>query len=356
MDLLAYTEKKGGTDVYIKNLYKHISGLDFNFNFLGFASHESKKLDMSWFPGELFYSRIKSENKFSWSIGEIISLPQFARKIKPVLIHCPANFGPFYTSFPTLLTVHDSLYWSNSDLAPNGLLVPAVKFLQKFAVQNAKKIITSTKYSAKEISKIHGVDLADISVIYLAATENSCSDPVKISYSNYLLAGGNRFKHKNWEGLLKGLKLIDPSIRPKTIITGGRFPDPLVELVNSMGLEKDVVLFDWVPEAEMTSLYLNSMAVIVPSHTESYLPMLQALNFGKPLIISGIPPHKEIAGEKAFYFDSNSPKTIAEAILSYLKVSKTNLRETRKEISAKDNYSWKSTAIQTLKVMESIIS
>ena len=355
VDLLAYTEKKGGTDVYIKNLYKHISGLDFNFNFLGFASHESKKLDMSWFPGEIFYSSIKSENKLSWSIGEIISLPRFARRIKPVLIHCPANFGPFYTSFPTLLTVHDSLYWSNSDLAPNGLLVPAVRFLQKFAVHNAKKIITSTKYSAKEISKIHGVDLADISVVYLAATENSCSDPVKISYSNYLLAGGNRFKHKNWEGLLKGLKLIDSSIRPKTIITGGRSPDPLVELVNSMGLEKDVVLLDWVPEAEMNSLYFNSMAVIVPSHTESYLPMLQALNFGKPLLISEIPPHKEIAGEKAFYFDSNSPNSIAQAILSYLKVSKTNLRETRKELSVKDNYSWKNTAIQTLSVMESII-
>ena len=208
---------------------------------------------------------------------------------------------------------------------------------------------------AKEICKIHGIDLVDISVIYLAATENNYSDPVKISYSNYLLAGGNRFKHKNWEGLLKGLKLIDPSIRPKTIITGGRSPDPLVELVNSMGLEKDVVLLDWVPEAEMNSLYFNSMAVIVPSHTESYLPMIQALNFGKPLIISEIPPHKEIAGENAFYFDSNSPNSIAEAILSYLKVSKTNLRETRKELSVKDNYSWKNTAIQTLSVMESII-
>ena len=115
--------------------------------------------------------------------------------------------------------------------------MPGVRFLQKFAVHNAKKIITSTKYSAKEISKIHGVDLADISVVYLAATENSCSDPVKISYSNYLLAGGNRFKHKNWEGLLKGLKLIDSSIRPKTIITGGRSTAPSVELVNSMGLE-----------------------------------------------------------------------------------------------------------------------
>ena len=355
VDLLAYTEKKGGTDVYIKKLYKSISELDFKCDFLGFANHESKKLDMSWFPGEMVYSKIKSENKFSWSFGEIISLPLFARRLKPVLIHCPANFGPFFTSFPTLLTVHDSLYWSNSDLAPNGLLVPAVRFLQKFAIHNAKKIITSTKYSANEISKIHGVNLADISVVYLAAIENSCIDPVEISYSNYLLAGGNRFKHKNWEGLLKGLKLIDPSIRPKTIITGGRSPDPLVELVNTMGLEKDVVLLDWVPEVEMNSLYFNALAVIVPSHTESYLPMLQALNFGKPLLISEIPQHKEIAVDKAFYFDSNSPTSIAEAILSYLKVSKATLRDSRKDLSVMDNYSWKNTAIQTLSVMESII-
>jgi alpha-1,3-rhamnosyl/mannosyltransferase len=356
VDLLAYTEKKGGTDVYIKNLYKNMSGLDFDCNFLGFANHESRKLDMSWFPGEIFYSNIKSENRFFWSIGEIISLPLFARRIKPVLIHCPANFGPLYTSCPTLLTVHDSLYWSNSVLAPNGLLVPAVRFLQKHAIRNAKKIITSTKYSAKEISKIHGVDLSDISVIYLAAIENSCSDPVDISFSNYLLAGGNRFKHKNWDGLLKGLKLINPPMRPKIIITGGRSPDPLVEMVNSMGLEKDVVLLDWVPEAEMNSLYFNALAVIVPSHTESYLPLLQALNFGKPLLISEIPPHKEIAGEKAFYFDSNSPTSIADAILSYLKVSKAMLGESKKELSAKNNFSWKDTATQTLGLMKSIIN
>lgn len=355
VDLLAYTEQKGGTDVYIKNLYKNISKLDFKYSFLGYANHESKKLDMSWFPGEIFYSRIKSENKLSWSLGEIVWLPLFAKSVKPVLIHCPANFGPFCTAFPTLLTVHDSVYWSNSALAPNRLLVPGVRFLQKYAVRNAIKIITSTQHSAQEISKIHAVNLADIYVIYLAAIENSSSDLVDISYSNYLLAGGNRFKHKNWEGLLKALKLIDPSIRPKTIITGGRSPDPLLELVNSMGLQKDVVLLDWVPEAEMNSLYFNALAVIVPSHTESYLPMLQALNFGKPLLISEIPPHKEIAGEKVFYFDSHSPTSIAEAILLYLKASKTILWESRKKLSVKDNYSWKNTAIQTLSAMKSII-
>jgi glycosyltransferase involved in cell wall biosynthesis len=127
-------------------------------------------------------------------------------------------------------------------------------------------------------------------------------------------------------------------------------------MVNSMGLEKDVVLLDWVPEAEMNSLYFNALAVIVPSHTESYLPMLQALNFGKPLLISEIPPHKEIAGEKAFYFDSNSPTSIADAILSYLKVSKAMSGESQKELSVKDNYSWKNTAIQTLSLMKSIIN
>jgi glycosyltransferase involved in cell wall biosynthesis len=84
--------------------------------------------------------------------------------------------------------------------------------------------------------------------------------------------------------------------------------------------------------------------------------MLQALNFGKPLLISEIPPHKEIAGEKAFYFDSNSPTSIADAILSYLKVSKAMSGESQKELSVKDNYSWKNTAIQTLSLMKSIMN
>lgn len=355
VDLLAYTEKKGGTDFYIKSLYQNISSLECDLNFVGLASSESKGLDMSWFPGEFIHTRLKSENKTQWSIGELFVLPHLAKKFKPALMHCPANFGPFATQIPILLTVHDSLYWSQPQWAPNRLLVPGVRFLQKYAIKNAEKIITSTHSSAQEISSIHKIDLSKISVIYLAAIEKRTPQKDSAQTSPYILAGGNRFKHKNWEGLLDALKLIHPSVRPKLLITGGRSPDPLRPLVTDLGLENDVTLLDWVSDSEMTQLYSNASAVIIPSYTESYLPLFQALNFKKSLLVSCIPPHIEIAGDYAYYFDPSSPRSIANAIQSYLSDSQLQSKEPLTLGSHAISYSWQETASKTLNLMRSMI-
>jgi len=354
VDLLAYTGKKGGTDVYIKNLYKNISSLDFKFKFFGFASKESKDLDMSWFPGEVSYSRLSCEKRIEWSIGEVFALPFFTKKTKPDLIHCPANFGPLKTTIPTLLTVHDSLYWSSSRFAPNLLLLPGVKILQKYAIKNASKIITSSEASAKEISSIHEVNLSDISVINLAAEEKNLDVISDSSHSNYLLAGGNRFKHKNWDGLLKGLQLIDPEVRPKMIITGGRSPDPLSKIVDSLGLKRDVQLLEWVPNHKMQELYANAKAIIVPSYTESYLPLLQAMKFGKPLLASAIAPHIEMAGTAAYYFDPYLARSIADAILLFLNDPKGASTKAQIGLERSNLFSWSKCALQTLKLMESM--
>jgi glycosyltransferase involved in cell wall biosynthesis len=355
VDLLAYTEQKGGTDFYIKNLYRNISNLEHNLNFVGFACKESKTLDMTWFPGEIFYTKLSGENKLQWSAGELFGLPRFARKIKPELIHCPANFGPRKTSAPALLTVHDSLYWSSPQWAPNRLLVPGVRFMQKSAIRNSSAIITSSHASAKEISSLHKVNLSDISVIYLAAIENKFNSVPSSDNSPYILAGGNRFRHKNWEGLLLALMLIDPKIRPKTIITGGRSPDPLIPIIRDFQLERDVSLLNWVSDYEMNQLYSNASAVIIPSYTESYLPLFQAIRFEKSLLISAIPPHIEIAGENAYYFNPASPKSIADAIQLYLDESIHQSKRVRVNLAQSDEYSWQKTALQTLKIMEAIV-
>lgn len=355
VDLLAYTEKKGGTDFYIQNLYRNIASLACDLNFVGLACSESKSLDMSWFPGEIIHTRLRGEKKTQWSIGELFVLPHLAKKFKPDLMHCPANFGPFATQIPILLTVHDSLYWSQPQWAPNRLLVPGVRFLQKYAIKNAAQIIASTHASAQEISAIHKINISKISVIYLAAIENRAQKIDSSDTSPYILAGGNRFKHKNWEGLLKALKLIHSSIRPKLFITGGRSPDPLGPLVKDLGLENDVTLLDWVSDSEMTQLYSNASAVIIPSYTESYLPLFQALNFKKSVLVSCIPPHIEIAGDYAYYFDPSSPRSIANAIQSYLIDSQSQSKEPLAVRDYSMSYSWQKTASKTVNLMLSMI-
>jgi alpha-1,3-rhamnosyl/mannosyltransferase len=351
VDLLSYTGSKGGTDVYIRNLYENINKLSHNFEFIGFASKDAKILDMSWFPGPIVYSRLGGNNKVAWALGEIYSLARFSKKIKPEIIHCPANFGPLKSKFKVVLTLHDALYWSKPHLAPNKVLLYGVRFMQRFTTRFAASIITDSRSSLEDIEMHLGIPSSKIRPIYLGANSKAkIMSPVNKN-NLYFLAGGNRFRHKNWENLLKAWSLIELAIRPNLIVTGGGAKDPLVKLVEKFSLGNNVKLLQWVSESELENLYLNAEAVIIPSLHEGFsLPVLQAMSAKKPLILSKIPVHLELAEEIAHFFDPNSPNSIADTVLQF-KNDKVVLEEKiMLGFKKAKHFSWEKCASETLHV------
>lgn len=358
VDLLSYTGKKGGTDTYIRKLYSHISQLGLQWKFHGIASREARNLNTTWFPGEITYSKLSGDIKLHWALGEIFSVSNFARKLKPQIIHCPANFGPIISKYPVVLTLHDALYWSNPELAPNRMLLPGVKFMQKVATNNASRIITDSKASSLELIKSLKLSECKINVIYLGAafTSNENKSKWKEKEADYILAGGNRFSHKNWETLLKAIQLIDKKSRPSFIITGGRYPDPLTNLVKEYGLQNYVRLLDWVSEEEMNHLYINAKAVIIPSLVEGFsLPALQAMAYEKPLLASKIPVHLEIAEGVAYFFEPNSAKLIADSILEFVNNPGKASKKLKLGLQRSKGFTWDECAKQTIAVMTSLL-
>ena len=318
VDLLSYTGTKGGTDVYIRNLYTNLGQVTHNFEFVGLASREAIRLDMSWFPGTIKYSRLSGRNKLSWAISEMVSVSRFANRLKPVFIHCPANFGPLTSKYPIILTLHDALYWSKPHLAPNRFLLFGVRFMQKFTSRISKEIITDSVSSLQEITFHMGISPSKVTPVYLASDFSSNHVTSAVFLSKYFLAGGNRFRHKNWDNLLKAWSLINPEQRPKLIVTGGGKHDPLAKLVQNYSLTNHVQLLAWVSESELESLYLNASGVVIPSLFEGFsLAVMQAMAARKPLLASDMPVHRELAENVAYFFDPNSPESIAEAILDY---------------------------------------
>jgi alpha-1,3-rhamnosyl/mannosyltransferase len=355
VDLLSYTGSKGGTDVYIRNLYTNLGQITHNFNFVGLSSREARGLDMSWFPGPIKYSRLSGKNKISWAIGEIVSVNRFANKIKPNFIHCPANFGPLTSKFPMILTLHDALYWSKPHLAPNRFLLFGVRFMQKFTSRASKEIITDSVSSVQEIVEHMGISRSKVTPVYLGSDFNSNHVKSAVSVSNYFLAGGNRFRHKNWENLLRAWSLINPEQRPKLIVTGGGKRDPLVKLVESHSLTSHVQLLAWVSESELENLYLNASAVVIPSLFEGFsLSVMQAMAVRKPLLASDIPVHRELAENVALFFDPNSPESIAQAILGYNKDSKILNTRLNLGFEKSKDFSWALCATETLAVFSRI--
>jgi glycosyltransferase involved in cell wall biosynthesis len=217
--------------------------------------------------------------------------------------------------------------------------------LQRLASRNAWKIVTDSNASKTELIESLQVSPEKIIVIYLGGSNDTLREDISINNYSYFLAGGNRFKHKNWEGLLQAFNLLDSAVRPKLIITGGRPPDPLIEIIKKYNLQDYIESVKWIPEFEKEKLYLRARAVIVPSFVEGFsLPVVQAMQDGVPLIISDIPVHREIAEDAAYYFNPESPKSIADAIIEIMNNPNKTYERAKLGLARGCNFTWEKCA------------
>lgn len=313
VDLLSYTGTKGGMETYVRDLYRAIGANPRDFEFVAFVSREGAKLDTSWFPGRVVESGISGENRFAWAWGELTSVGRAAARIGADLVHAPASLGPRRTRMPTVLTIHDMLYWSHPEYMSTPLYTGPVKWMEKVASRNATRVITISPASADEIQKYLPVASEHLDIIPLAG-----SAPLRLQRHApedgrpLILAMGNRRPHKNWEALVHAVMRVPLASRPRVVITGGRGEDPLAGLVSQLGAGRDVDLRGWVDEAEVRELYETASALVIPSRAEGFsLPTLEAMGAGIPVLLSDIRVHRYVGGDAARYFSPDDHETLA---------------------------------------------
>jgi glycosyltransferase involved in cell wall biosynthesis len=351
VDLLSYTGTKGGMETYTRELYRELGTMDTGLQFVGLASREGMREDTSWFPGEVIASRISGENRFIWAFGELVASSWTASRRGADLLHCPATLSPVHSSMPTVVTIHDMLYWSHPELMSTPLYTEPVKWMEKRGAANATRVITDSQVSADEIVKYLGFPTERLHVVPLAATHASDRAPRPCAPENLVLASGQRRPHKNWTGLIRALALVPEKIRPQLVVTGARGEDPLRPLVEQLGLAPWVTLMGWVDDAELAGLQARARVMAMPTLAEGFgLPVLEAMASGLPVMASDLPVLREVGGDAVLYFDPRSTRAIADA----LRVVATE-PERMEQLSASGlaqaaSFSWRRVAEETLAV------
>lgn len=315
VDMLSYTGTKGGMETYTRELYRALGQLDTGLDFVAFASKEGARLDLSWFPGEVVASRISGENRFVWAFGELVASSWVARRRRADLVHSPATLGPMWTSMPTIITIHDMLYWSHPELMTTPLYTRPVMWMEKRGAANASHVITDSQVSADEIVKYLGFPRERLHVTLLAAEHPDTPPSLDRATDNLLLASGQRRPHKNWDRLVRALALVEEDVRPRLVITGGRGEDPLAPVVAETGMGDWVELRGWVDDDELADLRSRARAMAFPTLAEGFgLPILEAMVLGLPVIASDLPVLREVGGDAALWFDPYDLDSIADAI------------------------------------------
>ena len=117
---------------------------------------------------------------------------------------------------------------------------------------------------------------------------------------------------------------------------------------------KDRIKFlDFVPDEDLPAFYHNAICYVLPSLYEGFgLPILEAMQYGCPVITSNVSSLPEAGGEAAMYFDPTSVDDIAHKIDKV--AGDKGLREEMKKkgfVHIK-KFSWKKSAEKVLSILE----
>lgn len=283
--------------------------------------------------------RYEKENTYSF-FTRVQKVPENAD-----LVHYP-YFDPYFLTLPmrkpkpTIITVHDLIPMVFPDRFPSGFKGTLKWQMQKLSLSAAKRIITDSKSSKTDVSRIAGIDRARIDVVYLAP--DPAFQPVKTTtLSNtrskyglenpYVLYVGDVNWNKNIPGLLQGFAKFCKQkafsaynlVLVGSAFTSTELPEmnEINVLINALGIAGRVIKTGRVSNEDLRSLYGGSTTLVQPSLYEGFgLPVLEAFACGCPVISSDVSSLSEIRGP-SLGIDPTDPATIDYALMAMVQKS-----------------------------------
>lgn len=113
--------------------------------------------------------------------------------------------------------------------------------------------------------------------------------------------------------------------------------------------EKDQRLF-WlkgISDEYLSNVYARADCLIAASYGEGFgLPLIEAAQMQLPIIARNIPVFREVAGDHAYYFDTDAPGSLQQAMLTWLQLDSEGKAPPSKDMPW---LSWKQSATQLLR-------
>ena len=231
-----------------------------------------------------------------------------------------------------IITIHDMIPFFVKDKYGKGRSY-YVKFISVYGAKFADDVITVSENSKKDITDLAGIDPQKITVIYNFMPE--LTKPGEISYEPFFISISTIEPGKNIENTLKGFKLF----LDRTNKTGFKFywigkigwgysPAILNSMISSLGLEKCFLLLGYVNDEQKSELLSKCCAMIYLSHYEGFgLPVLEALYYNKPAVVSNTSSLPEVIGRAGILCDKENVKDIADALVKVTERRDTYIEE-----------------------------
>lgn len=344
-------QKYGGASKYFTELWAHMpqEEWDTTLLFSNNAYLEAKRL----FPFRHFFSR-----KAFWAQPRLmheLTKPYAIYKLLKNdydIFHESDTFDyclPFLRKKPMVMTFHDinfSTYKKNVRIEKR----------QRHALERADRVITVSLNTKKDLMAYWNYPEEKIAVIYHGVDQPIAQIPSRLYDFPYVLYVGTRNTHKNFERFVRAFGLLHtryPELR--MVCTRNSFTAEEMQWLREAGVSSQAY---WVAASEsvMASLYYYAEMFVFPSYYEGFgMPILEAMQYGCPVVLAQASCFPEIAGDAGLYFDPFDIESQEEAMEKVLSDSELKSSLIQKGRCRAAEFSWQKCADEHRRLYRSMI-
>ena len=291
-------------------------------------------------------------------------LPKLLDKLKCDVLFCPGGFLPVKVSIATktAITFQNMLPFDDAERRrfPHGYIrsrLRLLKYIQGASIKNSDMVIFISEYAKSEIDKAIPQRRGKSVVIPHGLSEDfrrkSPTKPESLKEFEYVLYVSILFNYKAQLEVVQAWSKVRQvrNTKEKLVLVGPEYLPygiKVRKLIDSLGLQDEVIITGPVPYLELPSYYQNAKVNLFASSCENCPNiLLEALAAGRPVLCSNYPPMPEFGGAAVEYFDPYKPDELANLLLKYLDDGELCASMGKKAFEHSFKYDWKESAAKT---------
>lgn len=238
---------------------------------------------------------------------------------------CPGDQAPVWGRGQLVFVVHDVRRLTHPETAGGRVEAAYYRTVMTFAARRARRIVTISAFSLGEVERT----LNPSCPIAIVSAHPQPGEPraVEANGSLTLLTVGALRGYKGIETVIEALSRLaaEGEQLPRVLCVGAEeandgYGERLAAYARKLKVEGCFELTGWLPDEQLRDLYGRCAGTINPSTYEGYgLPVAESLADGLPTIASDIPPHREIAGDAALYFEPGDAAALAGVLDAFIR-------------------------------------
>lgn len=247
-----------------------------------------------------------------------IRVKNWLKKMDNLPYFSPEGYLPLGYKGEMYHVIHDLNFEDNDEFLPRAERYFYKTFFPQYA-KASHHIFTVSEFSKSCISDVYDIPSEKISVAYNASNLPALNDQ-KTEGKPYILYVGSLHPRKNLKSLVAAfteLKKLDAHANLELHIAGMSMWNDEDWIKNID--QKHIKLLGRVNDTQLAQLYHQAAVFCYPSLYEGFgLPIIEAQQYGCPVVCSNNTSLPEIAGNSALFFDATNTTQIAEKIKAVL--------------------------------------